>query len=1238
MSALRSLLCLLTLALPVGCGGSGTTVVRAPTIDTLRARAKAEPDNGGAQRDLALAEMFVDGGEPSAVRPQIGRALLLVADDPALRLAAAIDLDVHGQPRQAFEAYLVAVEVAAASDHPHAPQLAELALQAVAGLEGGVPGYSATLQQRLTAVVGSLPLVPRQVAGNLLTRLALRRGDSAEVRRLAAAMGCVTELRVAGPFGPRDALSFDEQHAARAGTPLQDSYDLGPGRGVRATRALGARGCRVHLGGGPLARGGTRYVQGYFELAADGPHIVSIDTPNTFEAFIDGRSIARADHRRRLGARSVYTSEQLGAGRHEFTLKVTSRHPNPVVAISINTAGDRDLASTRLPYPEASTPGLPLFVRATTALSRGDVLTARGLLFHAELAARTSPVLLSQRANVAFIDPLAPAEVRNDDARRLLTAALEKDMKLWNPAVQLAGLIANGGRVKEAIAGLRDAVKRWPDVPAIGLTLAELLRSKGWHEEADRAVEAVRQLVPEACGPLHAEQSMWARRRRQAAADALVPAIMACDARSNAHAALLRRQRRWGEADVELARLAALEPPQGQFAFWLARLEVAKARGDADAVRELIATLRSHYPASLSSTLEEVDRLLSTGDTGAALTVVQAALTAEPTAMASLRRFEPILGGEHVMTPYRRDGREAITAYEAAGAGYAQPHVLVFDYMVARVFPDGSSTEIVHTVQKAQSDEAVDALAEVQVPRGARVLKLHTIKADGTVLEPDAISGKETVSLPSMAIGDYVEFEYITNREPVDGFPGGYLGERFYFRSFEVPFHHSEMVIVLPEAMEVVEDPRGEAPAMQTRVDNGLRILRWQVGSSEPLVVEPGAVAASEFIPSVRIAVGADWPTFVESIREVLVDRDLHDPAIAQLARDIVADVPEDDPLGRAEKLYAWVLEHVENNKDVFSQAAVMLRAHTGNRARILHYLLGLVDVPAQLALVRSLASDNTKSDVPDTNTYDFLMVRAGEGSEAVWLYTVERGAPFGYVPALMRGQEALLLDAAATRVKVGTAGDGADRRSLSLDVAMQADGSATVDIVEQVRGASAVSWRGQLEAIPEVELERRFEEQYVSRLLPGARLAELSIEGGERKAGPLTFRYTVDLDVLGRQVSGGWALPSMLGSQLATNYARVPVRTTTQLVASALDTDVTLRISFPENARRPEAPRAVKLSTPGARGTFHQEARWEEGVLVIERRVRMPPHRISVKDYPAFAKFCRDVDDIEAREVVFGR
>ena len=109
------------------------------------------------------------------------------------------------------------------------------------------------------------------------------------------------------------------------------------------------------------------------------------------------------------------------------------------------------------------------------------------------------------------------------------------------------------------------------------------------------------------------------------------------------------------------------------------------------------------------------------------------------------------------------------------------------------------------------------------------MLKLQTIKPDGRVLEPDLIEGKETISLPNLAVGDYVEQEYLRVLDPPTGIPGGLLGDRFYFASFELPFDRSELVVLLPEGMDVTVDPRGQAPQTQRSTRDGHTMLRWAV-------------------------------------------------------------------------------------------------------------------------------------------------------------------------------------------------------------------------------------------------------------------------------------------------------------------------------------------------------------------------------------------------------------------------
>jgi hypothetical protein len=235
-----------------------------------------------------------------------------------------------------------------------------------------------------------------------------------------------------------------------------------------------------------------------------------------------------------------------------------------------------------------------------------------------------------------------------------------------------------------------------------------------------------------------------------------------------------------------------------------------------------------------------------------------------------------------------------------------------------------------------------------------------------------------------------------------------------------------------------------------------------------------------------------------------------------------------------------------------------------------------------------------------------------------------------------LRGQPALLLTVGAERTRSPAASAGADLRRLELDVTVAQDGGARVSAVETLRGAGAVAWRGQLESVPAAELNRRFGEEYVARLVPGAHLTSLKITGREQDAETIKLEYGFDLGALGRRVGASWALPPLLASRLSQSYAQVAQRTTDQLVPTPAEMEIVLRIHLPKGASRPAAsePVALQAAIPG-RPRFDQSSRLEKDALVIERKLALPPMRIAIKDYPAFATFCRMVDAAEAKELL---
>lgn len=1209
---------------------SGTQHGARPTIEDLRRRAAERPDDPDAQRALAEAELLLEGGDAARAAAQIERARGLAPDDLGLVFLAATERELHGTPSAALDDYLEVIRRAVSSEDPLAPAYATVAAAEIESLDDAVEGYAERVASALApihAAPGNLGDEARATIGDVLIDIAYRRAELARVAELVEAGGCVPAWRVAGPFGPRHLLGYDAELPPDADATLADAYELGPSRGRRATRSLRARGCNVHVGGGPAAGSGTTFAEATVRVPERGRYVVRVETPNPVQIFLDGAPLAAIDRRRQSVGRVTYHARTLEAGEHRIRARITSRHPNPVLNVSLSrTAGPAGGGPIRARSLTAA------YVAAGDAMARGDVVAARERL-RTHLVERGASAFLVAGAAASLNDPLRGSTERHDDARRLLGWAHARDEAAWFPVATLAQLEANEGRPQAAIELLREGSRRWPELVVLPLSLVDLLGARGWHAQVAEAIDAASRAVPSACRPRRAAMTQAMRRHRAAEVSEHARALVACDARSDALLSLHVRRRDWDAAAAELRRLAALEPEDETLGTLRAELDLATARGDTASVDRLVARMREHLPRSGDLVLRVADQQLASGDGAAARATLQAALLAEPDAMAELRRTLRAIGGESPLEPYRRDGAEVIRALEASGRVYEEALVLVFDYTVYRVFEDGSMLELTHNIYRLASQEAVDERGEFEVPEGAQMLTLRTVKADGTQLEPDEIAGKDTISFPSLSPGDYIEYEYVRPRPPPAGYPGGFVGDRFYFQSFETPFDHSELAVVVPERVELELDPRGPAPTLETRRADGTRVYRWAVSESRPLVREPGSVAAREFLPSIYWGRDVSWPSYVEALRDVLVDRDVVDPAARRLVGAIVGEDSQATGEQRAERIYRWVLENVEDSNDVFGLAPAMLAARNGNRTRILHYLFGIAGLTSQLALARSYATDATISTMADDETFQHLLVRVRGTHDWIWAQGGARNTPFGFLPRPLAGMTALLLDESAAEVTVAERPLEEDLRTVEVSVALRRDGGARVEVIETQRGTFAAQWRNDLEEIPEDVLEQQFESQYVASFLPGGDLRRLSITGRDDPNGPLVLRYEVELGSLARETREGRVLPPLFRARLAPQFASAASRTTTMLVASGLALDVSVRVTLPDGAAFPGAPADVALSSVHG-AEMRQQSAAGARELTVRRSYRIPRMRVSPADYPAFARFCREADDAEAAEI----
>ena len=632
-------------------------------------------------------------------------------------------------------------------------------------------------------------------------------------------------------------------------------------------------------------------------------------------------------------------------------------------------------------------------------------------------------------------------------------------------------------------------------------------------------------------------------------------------------------------------------------------------------------TYDEHYPFS------RIDDLFAAGQRPRAMAALGEAIERTPTRAGALRRLRRAMGGEDPFYRYRVDGAEAIRAFEASGRSYeGSPQLLVLDYMVVRLHEDGSSEELVHQIYRVQSEEAIEQLGQMSLP--GYVLTLRSIKPDGRRLEPDSIAGLDHVEMPSLAVGDYVEYEFVRGSAP--GAEGSYRSGGWVFQNFSYPFDLSRLVLIAPDDLPVVVEPRGPVPPPVETRDGDLRVLTWTVEESRPLINEPRSATSPERLPHLDFGVRAGWDPYFDRIVDGLMDQDPRDPAVERLVREILGGMESAPVEVRARRLHRWVLENIEDGGGG-SPGPRQVAARAGSRNRVLRYLLAMAGIDARIVVARALGERSPGALYRgDVYPAALVMVRREDGPP-IFTSASERGIPFGYIAPALRGQEAVVLEPGHPRVTIGDQGSS-DLRDIRIDVTLGGDGSARLTVEEHFHGMGSYIWRQNLEEVPEAELTRRFEEGYIIPAFGEGRLVSLAIDGREDPDGPLVLRYVAEVATMGRRAGAAFLIAPLFQSGLSRSFASLPARETTEAVMGA-HTRMRLTLRAPGQA---QAASGEITGPHGARAT--QTARIEGDALVVERELVMPPMLVTPAEYPDLARFCLGVDRLEAQEIRVGR
>jgi tetratricopeptide (TPR) repeat protein len=1227
-------------------------------LETLRTAGRASGDGELVGR-WALSEVVAPGGNAEQAALARRRLDLVPHDGMWASLARALIDDSHGSPQSAALSYIGALTASARSGEVQAPLVGWLAARRLLGLRGSVADLYATHRTTFDALLVRPGHIGWRAVAELEEWRAIELYDKAEKTsdaydaEVQARAGCARDVRLAGPFGHGGAPDRLRSFPAELPAPWPPAWEPDPMRrsvphvlSVKQTRCLAVADEQV--------QDGVFYSESFFTTHGDREVIIAVQGAVAVwvdDARVLSRDIVEWGAWQRFGAHVA-----VGDGRHRVVARVLApaasvRLLNPDgTAAPLETDGD-----DRTPYsvepPRVLSDPNPLDSIVRTAANGAAYLSPLDATLAADAAHAEQmddvasflmePLVAPQNAGTLALqmasaftsgDPALPEDARASRARALRDRALSHDSGLWRARLMAILDDEEQHGLAEAVDPLRRLAAEVQSEPEILERLAQLYGRLGWRGDRLLTLADLAHRFPDDVSALHAYLEALDEDGPASKSDEVADRIKRLDPDSEVDLDRALARHAYREAISELERLGKRRPERKEIAVRIA--EVLARSGDPGAAAQEIEKALAKQPLDARARFRLADGAYAKGDSGALRRALAAALQAGA-GTDELRAAIDLLEGATDLEPYRMDGRAVIRDFEAwekSGHHMDGTAARVLDYAAIWVHDDGSSEMLEHEIQKIQSQEAVNSESETAPPSGL-ALHLRVIKPDGRVLEPEPVTGKPTLTLPHLEVGDYVELEHITSQAG-DGAKGRqFSSPHWFFREADKGYWRSEFIVVTPGDKDLEIEARDNVPPARVRQLGTFVERRWRVDLSPPAEVEPDSPPITEFLPSVRVGWGISLDATLAHLVDLAGDEAPLDPRLRAKALEIVKGVPERSTDERARGLYRWVVDNVQDGKETDGRRVVT--GGSGSRQAAFRYMARLVGIDSQLALVKNRLATPPLGKLSEVEQYDALVMRFQTDRGVRWMTVRDKFAPYGYIPAELRNQPAIVLAPQMPRDIVNAQGtiDGVSYEGRAV---VGSEGSADLDLSVTLSGNRAIAWRNALARVPQARLFDFVERELIAPSFDGGHVRDLNVDGADAVDRPLVLRVRAEVPQLAKLVNARLVVRPPFAPGLAS-LAALPERHTPLLRTTPWHTEVRLRVFLPASMTMPsDVPRGELRfgdALVAAKDVVSGHA------IDFERIIDLPAARIQPgDDYAHWQAFVRDADQLLTHDVLVGK
>jgi len=1210
-------------------------------------------------RAFALAgfSAYLSAADPKAAQARFDEALARDAREPYALLGELLLARRRGQPERALLAALDLCERAAR--HPLASVGARYILD--------MTGTAVSLDDQILA--GAPKALAAGAAGDTaqllrsaLAGIAAQRGDTARHDQLNAEMAVPTRYTLVGPFSPFQLLSFDDLTPPEKTGALDEglSGPLGP----LPLRELPTFGGRIGLGG--ESSEGDQYILAVdAEVREAGDYALRVVTSTPHKVYLDGTRVAENRGFQRLGPTVASRAVRLSVGVHRLIIRTVKEDRAGTFVLSVMRLDGKParigFSPARGPAPrwngvEEAKPHLlfPTAQSLADALSPevGDVLGtylairdamgrdregAKALMQRLQMRLQ-GPALTSLRADLSLGDRAVPSRVARGRATRDLEATTDKDPGDVNAFITRASIALEDARGLEALEFLKQARAAQGDSGEKGylvpLIEARAQLSLNLDAQAEQSAQKAEQARPGLCEALNLRLDLAVRRDAVKASDALLQELHACPGNLYRTAEHARARGELARAATLYGELVARDPGQISSATRLSSLLVGLRRFD-EAAQHLSA-LRKLWPRNAGLLKQLADLRELAGKRDEALALREEALRLDGSDLSLRRAVHRAKTGKELLSEYAIDTKAALENYEKSRRAEETPYVYVLDAAAIQGFPDGSTVERIHVIQKAVEQTGVSEIAEVSIPGNAQLLLLRTLKADGTMLEPENIEGKDTISLPGVQVGDFVEFEYLVAHPSRGPLQPGFTASNFYFQIARVPNHWSTYVVTAPKGSGLKVDAHNMKPP-EVEVREGLEVFSYDEREVPPYLPEPDSPrAGTEVLPFVAVGVGAEGNQgVVNAYADGSLERGQVTYEVEKFAQQAAAG---QKGLAAIKAVYSAVMHRIAGrDAGLTSSAAATLAQERGSRTWLLKASLEALGIPARLVAIRTFASDPSPFLFPNDALLPYVALRAevpGEG--VVWLDPAIRFGPFGELPEqALGGREGWLFPEPGRPLAQVKTPPNRPRapKDIRLKLTLSEEGRLSGEGIETYEGFEAARLG---EALDQLSPDQRNQslQSALSRYFGGAELTKVKVELRQEVGAPFVVRYAFTVPTFARKEGDTLVLPPItFPARLGKRFVQLSTRKSPLYLDETERTHTSVELTVPPGMQFSGIEPELKAQSPY--GTFSHRETQVDGKLRINEIYGLDAARIPPREYEGFAAFAGEVDLIQQRELV---